>query len=236
MCIKLFFLSLLMYLLSSAAHADEASLKKSLEAYFPNEKIEILKKTPFLELYEVVIGDQLFYVDEKVNYIFTGHIFDLKTEKNITEERLQEIMNARRVDIYSLPLGLAIKEVKGSGKRKLVIFSDPNCGYCKRLEKELVNVTNVTIYTLLYPILNGSKEVAKTIWCSDDRLKTWNNFMLKAIRPTETNCKTPIDTFLQIGKEYGFMSTPTIIFADGTVVSGMMSAEMIEKKLSASTN
>jgi len=236
MCIKLFFLSLLMYLLSSAAHADEASLKKSLEAYFPNEKIEILKKTPFLELYEVVIGDQLFYVDEKVNYIFTGHIFDLKTEKNITEERLQEIINARRVDIYSLPLGLAIKEVKGSGKRKLVIFSDPNCGYCKRLEKELVNVTNVTIYTLLYPILNGSKEVAKTIWCSDDRLKTWNNFMLKAIRPTETNCKTPIDTFLQIGKKYGFMSTPTIIFADGTVVAGMMSAEMIEKKLSASTN
>ena len=236
MCIKLFFLSLLMYLLSSAAHADEASLKKSLEAYFPNEKIEILKKTPFLELYEVVIGDQLFYVDKKVNYIFTGHIFDLKTEKNITEERLQEIMNARRVDIYSLPLGLAIKEVKGSGKRKLVIFSDPNCGYCKRLEKELVNVTNVTIYTLLYPILNGSKEVAKTIWCSDDRLKTWNNFMLKAIRPTETNCKTPIDTFLQIGKKYGFMSTPTIIFADGTVVAGMMSAEMIEKKLSASTN
>jgi len=236
MYIKLFLLPLLMYLLSSAAHADEASLKKSLKAYFPNEKIEILKKTPFLELYEVVVGDQLFYVDEKVNYFFTGYIFDLKTEKNITEERLWEIMNARRVDIYSLPLELAIKEVKGNGKRKLIIFSDPNCGYCKRLEKELVNVTDVTIYTLLYPILNGSKEVANTIWCSDDRLKAWNNFMLKAIKPTGTNCKTPIDTFLQIGKKHGFNSTPTMIFADGTVVSGMMSAGMIEKKLTTPTN
>ena len=236
MYIKLFLLPLLMYLLSSAVHADEASLKKSLKAYFPNEKIEILKKTPFLELYEVVVGDQLFYVDEKVNYFFTGYIFDLKTEKNITEERLREIMNARRVDIYSLPLELAIKEVKGNGKRKLIIFSDPNCGYCKRLEKELVNVTDVTIYTLLYPILNGSKEVANTIWCSDDRLKAWNNFMLKAIKPTGTNCKTPIDTFLQIGKKHGFNSTPTMIFADGTVVSGMMSAGMIEKKLTTPTN
>ncbi len=236
MYIKLFLLPLLMYLLSSAAHADEASLKKSLKAYFPNEKIEILKKTPFLELYEVVVGDQLFYVDEKVNYFFTGYIFDLKTEKNITEERLREIMNARRVDIYSLPLELAIKEVKGNGKRKLIIFSDPNCGYCKRLEKELVNVTDVTIYTLLYPILNGSKEVANTIWCSEDRLKAWNNFMLKAIKPTGANCKTPIDTFLQIGKKHGFNSTPTMIFADGTVVSGMMSAGMIEKKLNTPTN
>ncbi len=235
MYIKLFLLPLLMYLLSSAAHADEASLKKSLKVYFPNEKIEILKKTPFLELYEVVVGDQLFYVDEKVNYFFTGYIFDLKTEKNITEERLREIMNARRVDIYSLPLELAIKEVKGNGKRKLIIFSDPNCGYCKRLEKELVNVTDVTIYTLLYPILNGSKEVANTIWCSDDRLKAWNNFMLKAIKPTGANCKTPIDTFLQIGKKHGFNSTPTMIFADGTVVSGVMSAGMIEKKLTTPT-
>lgn len=236
MYIKLFLLPLLMYLLSSAAHADEASLKKSLKAYFPNEKIEILKKTPFLELYEVVVGDQLFYVDEKVNYFFTGYIFDLKTEKNITEERLQEIMNARRVDIYSLPLELAIKEVKGNGKRKLIIFSDPNCGYCKHLEKELVNVTDVTIYTLLYPILNGSKEVANTIWCSDDRLKAWNNFMLKAIKPTGANCKTPIDTFLQIGKKHGFYSTPTMIFADGKVVPGMLSAEIIEKKLNVPTN
>jgi len=236
MHIKLFFLSLLLYLFSSTVYADEALLKKSLEAYFPNEKIEILKRTPFLQLYEVVIGGQLFYVDEKANYFFSGYLFNLKTEKNITEERLREIKDARRVDINSLPLELAIKEVKGSGKRKLVIFSDPNCGYCKRLEKELVNVTNVTIYTLLYPILNGSKEVAETIWCSDDRLKAWNDFMLNAIKPTGTNCRTPIDTLILLGKKHGFNSTPTMIFADGTIVPGMISAEMIEKKLNAPIN
>ena len=236
MHIKLFLLSLLMYLLSSVAHADQASLKKSLDSYFPNEKIEILNETPFLGLYEVVVGGQLFYVDERANYFFSGYIFDLNTEKNITEERLREIKDSQRVDINSLPLGLAIKEVKGNGKRKLVIFSDPNCGYCKRLEKELVNVSDVTIYTLLYPMLNDSKEVAKTIWCSDDRFKAWNNFMLNSIKPTGTDCKTPIDALIQIGKKHGFNSTPTMIFADGTVVPGMISAETIEKKLNVPTN
>lgn len=236
MHIKLFLLSLLMCFLSSAAHADKALLKKSLATYFPNEKIEILNETPFLGLYEVVVGGQLFYIDERANYFFSGYIFDLNTEKNITEERLREIKDSKRVDINSLPLELAIKQVKGNGKRKLAIFSDPNCGYCKRLEKELVNVSDVTIYTLLYPILNGSKEVAKTIWCSDDRLEAWNNFMLNSIKPTGTNCKTPTDTLLQIGKKHGFNSTPTIIFADGTIVPGMISAETIEKKLNVPTN
>ena len=236
MHIKLFLLSLLIYIYSSIIHADEASLKKSLSTYFPNEKIEVLKKMPSLLLYEVVVGDQLFYVDEKANYFFSGYLFDLKNEKNLTEERLQEIRSARRVGINSLPLEYAIKEVKGNGKRKLVIFSDPNCGYCKRLEKELVDINNVTIYTLLYPILNGSKEIAEAIWCSDNRLKSWSNFMLNGVRPSGASCETPIDTLLQIGKKHGFNSTPTIVFANGTIVPGMISAEIIEKKLNEPTN
>lgn len=234
--IKLFLLSLLIYLYSSIVYADEASLKKSLSTYFPNEKIEILKKIPSLQLYEVVIGDQLFYVDEKINYFFSGYLFDLKNERNLTEERLREIRSAKRVDINSLPLEYAIKEVKGNGKRKLVIFSDPNCGYCKRLEKELVQVNNVTIYTLLYPILNGSKKIAEAIWCSDKRLESWNNFMFNGIKPTGPSCETPIETLLQVGKKHGFNSTPTIVFANGTIVPGMISAEMIEKNLNEPTN
>jgi thiol:disulfide interchange protein DsbC len=217
-------------------HADEASLEKSLSTYFPNEKIRVLRKMPSLQLYEVVIGDQLFYVDDKVNYFFSGYLIDLKNERNLTEERLQEIRGARRVDINSLPLEYAIKEVKGNGKRKLVIFSDPNCGYCKRLEKELVHINNVTIYTLLYPILNGSKEIAEAIWCSDNRLGSWNNFMLNGVRPSGTDCEAPIDTLLQSGKKHGFNSTPTIVFANGTIVPGMISAERIEKKLNEPTN
>ena len=104
MHIKILFFSLLIFIFSSVANADEASLKKSLAPYFPNEKIEILKKIPSLQLYEITIGDQIFYVDEKAKYFFSGHLFDLKNEKNLTEERLQEIRSARKVDINSLPI------------------------------------------------------------------------------------------------------------------------------------
>ena len=236
MHIKILFFSLLIFIFSSVANADEASLKKSLTPYFPNEKIEVLKRVPSLQLYEITIGDQIFYVDEKAKYFFSGHLFDLKNEKNLTEERLQEIRNARKVDINSLPLEYAIQEVKGNGEHKLVIFSDPNCGYCKRLEKELIHINNVTIYTFLYPILKGSKEISEAIWCSDDKLKSWNNFMLNGITPTEKECEAPIDALLKTGKKHGFNSTPTIVFANGNIVPGMISAEIIEKKLNEPTN
>ena len=236
MHIKILFFSLLIFIFSSVANADEASLKKSLTPYFPNEKIEVLKRVPSLQLYEITIGDQIFYVDEKAKYFFSGHLFDLKNEKNLTEERLQEIRSARKVDISSLPLEHAIQEVKGNGEHKLVIFSDPNCGYCKRLEKELIHINNVTIYTFLYPILKGSKEISEAIWCSDDKLKSWNNFMLNGITPTEKECEAPIDTLLKTGKKHGFNSTPTIVFANGNIVPGMISAEIIEKKLNEHTN
>ena len=236
MHIKILFFSLLIFIFSSVANADEASLKKSLTPYFPNEKIEVLKRVPSLQLYEITIGDQIFYVDEKAKYFFSGHLFDLKNEKNLTEERLQEIRNARKVDINSLPLEYAIQEVKGNGEHKLVIFSDPNCGYCKRLEKELIHINNVTIYTFLYPILKGSKGISEAIWCSDDKLKSWNNFMINGTTPTGKECDAPIDALLRTGKQHGFNSTPTIVFANGKTVPGMISAEIIEKKLNEPTN
>ena len=236
MHIKILFFSLLIFIFSSVANADEASLKKSLTPYFPNEKIEVLKRVPSLQLYEITIGDQIFYVDEKAKYFFSGHLFDLKNEKNLTEERLQEIRSARKVDINSLPLEHAIQEVKGNGEHKLVIFSDPNCGYCKRLEKELIHINNVTIYTFLYPILKGSKRISEAIWCSDDKLKSWNNFMINGTTPTGKECNAPIDALLRTGKQHGFNSTPTIVFANGKTVPGMISAEIIEKKLNESTN
>ena len=148
MHIKILLPSLLIFIFSNIVHADETSLKKSLGPYLPNEKIEVLKKIPPLQLYEITVGDQLFYVDEKANYFFSGHLFDLKNKKNLTEERLQEIRSARKIDINSLPLEYAIKEIKGNGKRKLVIFSDPNCGYCKRLEKELIHIFLLLIWKM----------------------------------------------------------------------------------------
>jgi thiol:disulfide interchange protein DsbC len=227
------FFPLLLGMTIGAAYADEASLRKALLADFPGEKIESIKKTPYLGLYEVVVGDDLFYTDENATFLFLGHVIDPKTKQSLTSERLQEIKDARRISMDELPLDLSIKAVRGNGKRKLVVFSDPKCPYCKRLEKELAKVTDITIYTLLYPVLNGSLPVAASIWCSADRLKAWDDFMLRGIAPSGKNCETPISTLVQTGQKYRINGTPTLIFADGSVVPGMITAEAIEKKLGA---
>ena len=226
---------LLLCFLAGSVSADESYLKKTLITNFPGEKIESVKKTPYLGLYEVVVGGELFYTDEKATYFFFGHVVDPQTKQSLTSERLQQIKDTRRISIDSLPLELGIKAVKGNGKRKLAVFSDPNCGYCKRLEKELAKVTDVTIYTLLYPVLNGSVGTATAIWCSADRLKAWNDFMLKDTAPAGKDCETPIETLLRTGRKNGVTGTPTLIFADGSVVPGMITADVIEKKLGPAT-
>ena len=230
------FTSLLLFYGFSSAFADEASLKKTLQQIFPGEKIESLKKTPYHGLYEAVVGGELFYTDEKGTYLFLGHVIDPQTRQSLTSERLQQIKEARRISPASLPLDSAIKAVKGNGKRKLVVFSDPNCPYCKRLEKELANISDVTIYTLLYPVLNGSMPTATAIWCSPDRLKAWDDFMLRGVAPTGKTCDTPIETLLEAGKKNGISGTPTLIFANGSVVPGMIAADTIEKKLSSAAS
>lgn len=235
MRLRLIFSSLLLCFAFGAAFADEASLKKTLQPIFPGEKIESLKKTPYLGLYEVVVGGELFYTDEKGTYLFFGHVVDPQTRQSLTSERVQQIKEARRISPASLPLESAIKAVRGNGKRKLVVFSDPNCPYCKRLEKELANISDITIYTLLYPVLNGSMPTATAIWCSPDRLKAWDDFMLRGVAPTGKTCETPLETLIEAGKKNGVNGTPTLIFADGAVVPGMISADTIEKKLSSAT-
>ncbi len=190
-------------------------------------------KIPALGLYEVVVGDELFYADDKANYFFFGHVVDTKTRTSMTNERLQEIKAARRVSLDSLPLQSAIKIVKGDGKRQVAIFTDPNCPYCKQLEKELVNITNVTIYTLLYPVLNGSMELSKKIWCSSNQIKAWDDFMLRGIAPGDKDCDTPLEALLKAGRENKVSGTPTLIFADGSVVGGMIPAAAIEEKLNS---
>lgn len=224
---------LFVYLTSSVALADEAALKKLLQPHFKGHKIESLKKTPYLGLYEVLVGGELLYTDEKAEYFFFGHIVDTKTRSSLTSQRLQDIKDARRIPLASLPLKSAIKVVKGNGKREVAIFTDPNCPYCKQLEKELVNVTDVTIYTLLYPILNGSIKIATSIWCAADQVNAWDDFMLNGVAPTEKTCETPITELLQSGRDNRVTGTPTLIFADGSVVGGMIPASQIEERLNA---
>ena len=232
---KLFISILVFGFFSEAIWADEAALRKAIQPHFEDSKIESVKKTPYLGLYEVVVGDEVFYTDAKADYFFFGHVIDTKTRTSMTNERIQEIKAARRVPLDSLPLQSAIKIVKGDGKRRVAIFTDPNCPYCKQLEKELLNVTNVTIYTLLYPVLKGSMELSKKIWCSDDKIKAWDDFMLKGVAPTSKDCETPLDVLVKSGQENKVSGTPTLVFADGSIVGGMIPAAAIEEKLESAS-
>lgn len=235
MLLKRFTLFLILAFFTSTSWANEETVRKAIEPHFPGAKIESLKKIPHLGLYEVLVGGELFYTDEKADYFFFGHIIDTQTRTSLTNERLQEIKAARRVPLDTLPLEFAIKIVKGDGERKLAVFTDPNCPYCKQLEKELLEITDVTIYTLLYPVLNGSEELATSIWCAQDQIQAWDDFMLRDKAPKEQDCETPIPSLLRAGQENRVTGTPTLIFADGSVVGGMIPAETIEEKLQSAS-
>lgn len=231
--LNLFITILALSFFSAAAWANEETVRKAVQPHFEGHKIDSVKKTPYFGLYEVIVGEELFYTDDKASYFFFGHVIDTKTRISMTNERIQEIKAARRVSLDSLPLQSAIKVVKGDGTRQVAIFTDPNCPYCKQLEKELVNINNVTIYTLLYPVLNGSMELSKKIWCSSNQIKAWDDFMLKGVAPTGKDCETPLEVVLKSGRENKVSGTPTLIFADGSVVGGMIPAAVIEEKLSS---
>lgn len=227
-------LGLLFCCFAFSASADEGSVKKALQEKFPKARVESITKTPYLGLYEIVMEGSFFYTDEKANYLFDGNIIDAKTLQNLTDERIRKLFS---IKFDSLPLHLAIKNVKGNGKRRVAIFSDPDCPYCKRLEQEMINVTNVTIYTFLFPIESlhpGAGEKAKAVWCSPDRVKAWDDLMQRNVVPASGgSCDAPIETIAALGQKLKVSGTPTLIFEDGRVVPGAMAAIQIEKQLNA---
>ncbi len=216
-------LSLALGSMATLAQADEASVKKAVEAAYPKFKVDKVTKTPYAGLYEVFMGGQIIYTDEKMSYIIAeGVLVDAKTKKNITEERMSELT---KIDFSSLPLDQAIKVVKGDGSRKLVVFSDVDCPFCKRLERnELANVTDVTIYTFLYPIEQLHPDAAnksKLIWCAKDRVKAWDDWIMRDILPKAAGtCDVPLESIGALARKLGVTSTPTLIFSDGKRMLG----------------
>ncbi len=222
---------LLLSLAAGAAAADEAAIRKAVEAKIPNAKVESVKKTPYMGLYEVVIGSDLLYTDEKATFFFLGQLWETKTMKNLTEERMNQLL---AVKFDTLPLDLAVKAVRGNGKRTMVVFADPNCGYCKKLEKEMAGITDVTIYYYLYPILSpNSVEKSKAVWCSPDQVKVFNDMMQKGVDPgpVKDDCKAPIDPVLELGRKLKVTGTPTLIFTDGSRIPGAFPVPQIEARL-----
>lgn len=215
-----------------SAIADEAEIRKSMEAKL-GTKVESVTKSGFMGLYEVYADGNIFYTDEKVTAIVvSGQLIDAKTMKNVTDERMKKLT---AIKFNELPLDRAIKQVRGDGKRVMATFEDPNCGYCKRLAKDLQKLENVTIYTFLLPILSeDSVHKSKQIWCSADRAKSWNDWMVDGKAPSgREDCDTASVTKNQeFGRKLNITGTPTIFFADGERVPGAVPLARIEQKLS----
>lgn len=221
---------LIVLLFANPVFADKAGIRAEMVKKFPYSKIISISKTPYSGLYEVAFDDRLVYIDEKMNYLFSGNVIDMHTMRNLTEAREKQLY---AIVFDSLPLDLAIKNVKGNGKRRLAVFTDPNCQYCKKLEKEMVDLTNATVYIFVLPILPGSEEKAKAIWCSPDRLKAWEDQMLRGVEPqSEKACDTAALTKISMHAEKLRVNvTPTLIFEDGVIKPGTLTLDLIEEHL-----
>lgn len=223
------------YGMTNLALADEDSVRKGFAAKFPKAPIQSVSKIPNIDLYEVVVGTDIYYTDDKVQYLVEGSLIDLKTEQNLTAERVRGLKETP-VDWSSLPLDMAFKKVKGKGERKMAVFSDPDCPYCKRLETNMKDLDNVTIYTFLFPLIEihpQAKEKSKNIWCAQDRQKAWDDFMIKGVQPPKKDCDHPVDKVLAFAQKNNINSTPTIIFATGKRINGAYPKDAIEEQLSA---
>jgi thiol:disulfide interchange protein DsbC len=214
-----------------SAQAQEATIRKNLTERLPNiPKIDEVSKTPMNGLYEVRMGGDIMYSDAEGNFLIQGNLIDVRQKRNLTEERVDKLS---AVPFEQLPLKNAFTQVRGNGKRKLVVFADPNCGYCKRFEKDLQKLDNVTISHVLYPILGeDSKTKSKNIWCAKDKAKAWNDWMINGVTPASANCDTAaIEANVEFGKKSRITGTPTLFFADGTRVVGAVPLAQIESQL-----
>jgi len=213
--------------------STESIIKRTIEGRLGGVKIDAVSKMPYMGLYEIRIENEILYTDEKMNYIFSGEILDGKTMQNITRKRLSDLAV---IKWENLPLESAVKTVRGNGKRTLAVFSDPNCPYCKRFEKDLAKVTDITVYTFLYPVLGqDSVDKTKAIWCSADKTKAWNDLMQNGTAPAAARCDTPIEKNVEFGRKYRITGTPTLIFASGERVPGAIPQEQIERMLADNT-
>jgi thiol:disulfide interchange protein DsbC len=219
---------------STTAPAQEAAIREALAKRLPQLKaIDEVRPAPILGLYEVrVNGAEIYYTDPKGNYLIQGNLFETKGLRNLTEERINKL-SAIKFD--SLPIKDAFTIVRGNGARKLAVFEDPNCGYCKRFERDLQKVDNVTIYMFLYPILGqDSADKSKAIWCAKDKAQAWQDWMLRD-QPAPSAAAmcdaSPLARNIEFGKSYRIQGTPTLFFEDGSRIPGAIDTQQIEKQL-----
>lgn len=225
---------LLLSISAFAATPQDAVIRKNLAERLPNlPAIDEISKTPMDGLFEVrVNGTEIFYTDSEGNFLIQGSVFDTKARTNLTELRTNKLS---AIDFSALPIKDAFTVVRGNGKRKIAVFEDPNCGYCKRFEREMQKVDNVTFYMFLYPIL-GPDSVTKSnnLWCAKDKAKAWQDYMVRDQAVVPATCDTAaIARNVEFGKKFKITGTPTMFFVDGSRVPGAIDAAQVEKLLAA---
>ncbi len=213
------------------AQAQEASIRKTLSERLPQMgQIDEVSKTSMPGVFEVRVGTDLYYTDAQGNYLIHGQLIDTRLQRNLTEERQEKLM---AIDFAALPLKDAFTIVRGNGKRKLAVFEDPNCGYCKRFERDLQKIDNVTVYMFLYPILGpDSTDKSRNLWCAKDKGGAWLDWMVRDKAAASATCDTAaLARNVEFGKKHRITGTPTLLFADGSRVPGAIPKEQIEKYL-----
>lgn len=232
-----------MFLLAAAGAAplafaaDEGgNIKARVEQLFPEIKVEQVTPTPYPGLYEIFASGLLLYSDEKVSYLLQGTLIDGKNRQNVSAERLRQLT---AITFDQLPLDLSIKVVKGSGKRRMAVFEDPDCPFCRQLEQELSKVDDVTIHVFLYPIEKlhrGATEKSRRIWCAKDQAKAWQEAVLSEAPVADPgDCETPLKKIADFSRRLRIEGTPTVFFADGKRIAGAMSAARVEQLLGEAT-
>ena len=215
------------------AASPQDTIRQTLNERIPQlTKIDEVRTTPMQGLYEVRVGTDVFYTDAQGNYLIQGELIDTQARRNLTEDRIKALTAVKFSD---LPLNDAIKVVQGKGERQNAVFADPNCGYCKRFERDMQSVDNVTMHVFLIPILSpDSVEKSRNIWCAKDQAKAWQDYMLKGEKSTSATCDTKaLERNLAFAHKYKITGTPTIVFTDNTRVPGAISAKDVEKRLSS---
>ena len=215
--------------------AQEAAIRKAIAERLPEfPKIDEVREAPLKGLYEIRVGTDIFYTDAAGNHLIEGQLIDTRSKINLTEARIAKLT---AIDFATLPLADAIVFKQGTGARKLVVFADPNCGYCKRFEKELAKVKDVTVYTFLFPILGGdSPEKSRDIWCAKDNTKVWLDWMVNGTTPPQSaaQCDTAaLARNAALGRKYKVTGTPALVFEDGKRIPGAMAPADVEKMLAA---
>lgn len=223
-------------LLAGSSYAGDAlkemAVMATLKQKYPSTVIKSVSSTNLPGVYEVVMGKNVAYVEESGRYFLFGHMFDMQTQTDLTEGKIMAEQVAK-VDFKKLPLKDAIKIVRGDGSRKVAIFSDPDCPYCKQLENNIANLTNVTIYLYLFPIDQlhpQAKAKSVGVWCAADQVKAWDGLMRRNEVPTG-QCENPVDRNIALAEAMGINGTPTVILPDGSIIPGAPSAAKLEQML-----